>query len=618
MRWVSLCSPGYPGTHSVDQDVLPVHTTATPSSSVEEKHPKSSSKVESRKGRSIFKVLRNIRHTPAVVPREAEELEPQASTSREKPQSKIKVLSKHADSASSEEGEEKSPLRRVKVASKKNRKGSNILRTILRKGTLPLTDVDRCNFIDETCTEKTQNKREVNLEEVPPVPERLDSATLSVDKEKAPVKLVGSRNRRSVLAILRKFSRKRSVAPLEVERHQILPGTSRKTAHVTTEGFLLVPESADTAPSAGGQGARPLGKEKHSLCEGTISTEVKSSSLDKCTILTQKLTTTSGSYHFNEACGIYTLRNPLRGKWQLKNVDTRGICQTATVTSQDIERPSVSGASSAKTTEIKTKVMLENTDKTLAPDVNKNTSETLESEEARKCRRMSELLKRIEQKQAMGPQYGIGMQAFSVTSPETIVKKETENASATSVVEEKTSVSMTKVEPRRFKCFFSLLERFYKKDPGPSQDPEEPPVLESTSKEIPKIRKRASNEMTNQLDHGTENVPDIKQIFCKEEEFEPHDEGSWEEYKSCGMASTMVGSYTAQAGDTDIEQQQQDLDSKESYPDVIEVQQWELRKVSSTMAPVADTLFLAPPPSSDDDNHISITRTKRKKWRRRY
>ncbi|GAB1301429.1 hypothetical protein APTSU1_001666700 [Apodemus speciosus] len=153
--------------------------------------------------------------------------------------------------------------------------------------------------------------------------------------------------------------------------------------------------------------------------------------------------------------------------------------------------------------------------------------------------------------------------------------------------------------------FTSLLERFCKKDSGPSQALEEPPVLESTSKEIPQTRKR-----------GTENVPDIKQIFFREEEFEPHDEGSWEEYKSWGMASTMVGSYTAEVGDTDVEQQQEDLDSKENYPDAIEIQQWELRKVSSTIDPVADTLFEAPPASPEDDEYISIRWKKRKKWRR--
>ncbi|XP_052044974.1 uncharacterized protein LOC127689378 isoform X1 [Apodemus sylvaticus] len=257
---------------------------------------------------------------------------------------------------------------------------------------------------------------------------------------------------------------------------------------------------------------------------------------------------------------------------------------------------------------MKTKDIPEISDTTLAPNVNKSTSKTLESEEVRKHQRVSDLLKRIEQKQAMGPQYGVGMQAFSGASPETTVKKEKENSASSSVVEEKTSESMTKVEPRRFKNFFSILERFYKKDPGPSQTPEEPPVLETTSKEIGKPRKK-----------GTENVPDIKQIFCRDEEFEPHDEGSWEEYKSYfpggvrvsesrhTMTSTMVGSYTAQAGDTDVEEQHQDLDSKESFPDVMEVQQWEQRKVSSTLSPAIDTLFVKTSTSSDD-NHISIRR----------
>ncbi|XP_052045355.1 nucleolar and coiled-body phosphoprotein 1-like [Apodemus sylvaticus] len=231
--------------------VLPVHTPATPSSSVE-----SSSKVESRKGRNIS---RNVHHKTAVH-WDIEEPEAQASTSREKPQIKIKVSAKRADSASSEEDEEKSPLRRVKVAPKKNGKRSDTLKKLCRKRTLPLTDdVEGSNFIDETCTEKPQNKTEVNLEEVPPVPECQDSATLPMDKDKAPVKMERSRNRRSVLAILRKFSRKRTVAPLEVERPQVLPGTSRETAHATTE---VVPKNPDAVPSAGGQGETPVGIEK--------------------------------------------------------------------------------------------------------------------------------------------------------------------------------------------------------------------------------------------------------------------------------------------------------------------------------------------------------------------
>ena len=48
---------------------------------------------------------------------------------------------------------------------------------------------------------------------------------------------------------------------------------------------------------------------------------------------------------------------------------------------------------------------------------------------------------------------------------------------------------------------FSIFQRFYKKDPGPSQTPEEPPVLETTSKEIGKPRKK-----------GTGNTEDVLQL----------------------------------------------------------------------------------------------------------
>ncbi|KAK7798882.1 hypothetical protein U0070_020367 [Myodes glareolus] len=81
------------------------------------------------------------------------------------------------------------------------------------------------------------------------------------------------------------------------------------------------------------------------------------------------------------------------------------------------------------------------------------------------------------------------------------------------------------------------------------------------------------------------------------------------------MVSTMVESYVAQVGDTDIEDQQ-NLDSKESFPDAFEVQQWELRKESSTENPVLNVLFLAPPKSSDED--VVIIKKKRKQRRRRY
>lgn len=125
---------------------------------------------------------------------------------------------------------------------------------------------------------------------------------------------------------------------------------------------------------------------------------------------------------------------------------------------------------------------------------------------------------------------------------------------------------------------------------------------------------------------GTQNPPVINEIFFREEEFEPHNEGAWEEYESYfpsglrvsdskpTLNSTVEGSYIAQVGDTDVEDQQK-LDSKESFPDAFEVQHWELRKISSTVIPVLNILYLASPKSGDEETDCK--RKKRKKRRRR-
>lgn len=47
----------------------------------------------------------------------------------------------------------------------------------------------------------------------------------------------------------------------------------------------------------------------------------------------------------------------------------------------------------------------------------------------------------------------------------------------------------------------SIFRRFYRKDPGPSQAPEEPPLPASTTKEPPQIRKT-----------GTVNTEDLLQL----------------------------------------------------------------------------------------------------------
>ncbi|OBS76218.1 hypothetical protein A6R68_17331, partial [Neotoma lepida] len=108
---------------------------------------------------------------------------------------------------------------------------------------------------------------------------------------------------------------------------------------------------------------------------------------------------------------------------------------------------------------------------------------------------------------------------------------------------------------------------------------------------------------------GTKNAPDIKQIFHREEEFDPHNEGTWEEYQSYFPGGVHVPESrdtlalcpdvladVAQVGDTDVEEQQ-NIDSEESFP-------------------VISVLYLASPKSSDEDI-VSIKKKKKKKKRRK-
>lgn len=210
--------------------------------------------MKSRRGRNVFKILRNIHNKDAVVPLDAEKHQAQACTSKEKPQSKIRVLPQRVDSATSDKDEGKSPLRGVKVAPKRSRHGSNVLTNMHRNGSLLNVDTEVCEFIHDTCEKKTKDNIQV-------LPECPDDATLPKNNEKAPVEMgkVPSKKCRCGSAILKKIYRKRIVVPGDIRKSQDLPSTSRQRAHVSRQE---VPENADAAPSAGAQGEPPVGKDK--------------------------------------------------------------------------------------------------------------------------------------------------------------------------------------------------------------------------------------------------------------------------------------------------------------------------------------------------------------------
>ncbi|XP_036010371.1 uncharacterized protein LOC100039674 isoform X17 [Mus musculus] len=330
-----------------------------------------------------------------------------------------------------------------------------------------------------------------------------------------------SKKRRCVSAILKLFSRKRVVAPLKEKRPQVLPGTSKETAPVTTE---VVPENANTAPSARGQGEPPV---------GMVKVETK------------------------KRRHIFSF--------------LRGICHKTTVVPQDTQRPSVSKATSTKTTEIKTKDIPENADNKLAQDAQKHTSESIESVEERKRRRISAILKRMECKQAICPSEVRQLQGCTILSPKTRGKSD-------------------KVS--------SFFRKFYRKDSSPFQAPEEPPALEGTSKEMQPTTKR-----------GSHNAPEIKEIFYREEELEYLDEGSLEESQSYGInvpesretiTSTMRQRYFLpdidNIEDTDTENAQKGVDSQSEST---HLEYWDLRNKSSTVSPVVNIL-LVPEQKTED------------------
>lgn len=162
----------------------------------------------------------------------------------------------------------------------------------------------------------------------------------------------------------------------------------------------------------------------------------------------------------------------------------KGICRKSTVTPQDTKIRSVSLAPSTKTTEVKTQDKAENTDNTIVPDDQKQTSGTVVSVETRRTRRISELLKSIEEKQALAPQDFMGPEVCGYPPSTVKDNRKEEEAGPSQVARQKPPETLERVESKGFK--FRL-----------------------------------------QID------TEINQLYYREEEFVPHDEGSWEEYESC-------------------------------------------------------------------------------------
>ncbi|XP_076773450.1 uncharacterized protein LOC117693628 [Arvicanthis niloticus] len=515
-----------------------------------------------------------------------------------------RVVPRNKTSTPSSSVEEGSPKSLRKVEPQKDQHATHVLRQSHHRNIAAPLHADEHQV--RACTSRDNPQAEATV-----LPECADN---TLDKGKAHLKVAKlqnqSKRRKCLSSILKKFSRKKTVAPLVVKRRQVLPVAFTETAQITTE---VLPENADAAPSAGEQGEPPVGMAKEE-------------------------------------------RKKRRHIFSI----LRGICRKKTVTPQDTKTPSASEGPSTKTTEKNTKDLPENTDNQLTPDDQKRTPDTMESVEVRRRRLISLLIKTIKEKQAMDTQNAMGPEVHKDTSAETTVhsKKDVPEHTHNPLPlddQKGTPDTMESVEERKRRLYSmilkkleamqamysedesepelrnvtsvqrivyegevsSLLKRFYKKDPRPSQAWAEPPGPPSTSKET-----AAAGEQ------GMQNVPDIKQLFFKKGEFEPHDEGSWEEYQSyfphaihvpdsrqtLQMVSTMVES--SQVGDSDVEEQQEQLDSKENFPDAYEVQRWEMRKRPSTLSPAVNTLFVRRPMSSESDEESTPIRRKKRRNKR--
>ncbi|XP_036032586.1 uncharacterized protein LOC118576439 [Onychomys torridus] len=144
-----------------------------------------------------------------VAPENAEILQVRADTSTDVPQSETEVYPESSTSSTSPYNQETPPVKMVKVMSKKHR------------------DVSY---------------------------ETTDSTDSTTDQHKSPmsmVKVLFNKRRR----VLKKRCIKTTVIPLDMDRPQVISGTSRETPHITTE---VVHENSNTASSSRVQGEPPV------------------------------------------------------------------------------------------------------------------------------------------------------------------------------------------------------------------------------------------------------------------------------------------------------------------------------------------------------------------------
>ncbi|XP_060241529.1 uncharacterized protein LOC110541603 [Meriones unguiculatus] len=609
----------------IQGEVLPACSCTTSPRGGQGEPPVGLEMVASRKHISSF--LRGICQNQAVFSVNMEALVPSAkSTPR-----RMRVI---PDSiVTSQEDQEKTPETMVKEKSRK-RRFSELIRRIFQKHNVTSQSVEKPSVSENASAENNQKETE-------DLPENADRIRVSDDNQgmrPGTLVKVPSKRCRRISTFLSRICQDEDDTYQDEETPPVPEAPSAQENQIKTEDL---PENADRIRvSDDNQGMRP----------GTL------------------------------------VKVPSKRCRRISTFLSR-ICQYEDDTSQDEETPPVPEAPSAQENQIKTEDLPENADRTVLPD--DGGQETSLKRETKNQKRIRELIERVRRKELMAHIDGVPLQLLdevlqASTSAEEIQKKLTENAvSGSSEKEEKKPETKTDDDDDEYKCKNAVSgssEEEEKKPEtklqtdddddeyecknavsGSSEEEEKKPetklhtdddddececisaALKTPSQEESSTSQQESSTSQHEEElsplegtsketipnNGLSDIPEIREIFIREEEFSPKNEGGFAEFESYfpyginvsesrdTMASTVVGSYIAQVGDTDTEHLQ-DIDSKENFPEVFEVQEWELRKISSTEEPVVNVLYIAPPTSSDDEDYERIQKRRKRKKKRRY
>ncbi|XP_076417120.1 uncharacterized protein LOC143270579 [Peromyscus maniculatus bairdii] len=596
---------------STEREVSPEPTTSAASPRYKKHRPVKTVRAKTKKHRCVSRIKRRLFVKGKISPKDAEVPEVQADTSGHVPSTEREVSPEPTTSAASPRYKQHRPVKTVRAKTKKHRCVSRIKRRLYGKGKISPKDAEVPEVQADTSGHVPSTEREVS-------PEPTTSAASPRYKQHRPVKTVRAKTKKH-RCVLKKRTIKTTVIPLDTDGPQIISGTSKET-YIKTEEI----HKNSTTFSSRKQGELPVmmvevESRKHtSLTEnddtlrpdGRTMTEenpleVRCRSQRRISPLLKRIQQRQAIPHTDvmtpEICKFYSIEIP----------NEKGLTEN-----DDTLRPDGRTVTEENSSEVncrnRRRVIPENDD-TLRPDGRTMTEENSSEVHCRNRRRISPLLKRIQQRQAiphtdvMTPEI---CKFYSIEIPnEKVIPENDENTlrrdgrtkteekssevhcrNQRRVLPEETEIKVEKVEKRKFNCFTSFFRRFCKKKTIIPQVMEEPPA---TPVAVP-ASGSTSDKIIQTQGEDTEDAPDIKQLFSKEEEIDHSTEGAWEEDQS-----DLSGAISA----PESRQMLQITSVVFGNRATAELQIRELGKESSPVAPEINVLYQAPPKSSNKDTN---------------